>query len=361
MGEEFGTGTGSEDLSRAQVMVLDDVYLWLVQHDRWPTYEEIDHDADRHGIEDPLSVIQSLTPKLLQGASGIPGPQQEVSLSLVGVATVARWSQVARDDLELFTKSVQQAVLIADRTRPPASANFSAMAFMSTLRPGAGIPVKEVLRLERLWNAGGGGLWQGLHGIGTIEWGATLNRQNIRRYRQVQDVASLLEVESRRSTLLHSHDPATNGPSMPLAPRAAAITSPAGMAPAWVLLLPDGLREAIGAKVVHSGPDAINAGWIALADLIHEKVGLDLDGEDLVNQAFGGKKPRMRLGPETKTGENLHQAYTHLMRALARVRNAQSHRGRPEVTDLHVAATVLAMGECFEVISKCNPEHPSSA
>ncbi len=213
--------------------------------------------------------------------------------------------------------------------------------------------VTVVVRLGQIWSAAGGPLWSGLSGVGTVEWGAELNQQNLRAYRPVQDVRGLLRVEQKRVAQEALDKAASNRSPGPATepPRPA----PSEDIPGWVSLLPDGFREAVAPKIGAHGADAINAGWIQLADLIHLKVGLDLDGEDLINQAFGGKTPKVRLSSDTRTGINLHHGYTDLMRGLARMRNAQSHRGRPAVTDLHVAATIImALGECFDFVSKSN-------
>lgn len=340
----------SSAVSPAQRRVLEDLYQRLIDHDGWPTYAALDHDADRHGVEDPLTVMRSLSPTYLRGAGAV-GPlplDQELSLSLRGLAVVAGWNDVARQDLELFAKSVQAAVQISDRVTPPEVARFNALRFLMPLLPG-GPHVHVVVRLGRIWSAAGTPLWTGLSGGGTVEWGAELNQQNLRAYRPVRDVPSLLAVEKKRiaqeeadTAWAKSTRPTEKAPS-----RAAE-----GVAHAWVALLPDGFREAVAPKIGVHDADAINAGWIELADLIHGKIGLDLDGEDLVNQAFASKPPRIRLAADTKSGNNLHQGYTDLMRGLARMRNAQSHRGRPAVTELHVAATILAMGECFTAVKR---------
>lgn len=334
-----------------QRRVLEDVYQRLTQHDRWPTFAELDHDADRHGVENPLSVMRSLSPTYLQGLgeSGAPSLTQELSLSLTGLAATAGWNHVARQDLELFAKSVQAAVTISDAVTPPNVARFDALSFLMPLFPG-NPDVSLVIRLERIWSAAGATLWNGLSGGGTVEWGAELNQQSLRAYRRVQDVSGLLEVERKRLAAQARERARLSGAPLPASRPPSPRTAEDG--PQWVELLPDGFREAVARRVAEHGTDAINAGWIELAELIHRKVGIDLDGEDLVNHAFGGKTPRIRLADDTKTGTNLHQGYTDLMRGLARMRNAQSHRGRPTATELHVAATIMAMGECYVVVSR---------
>lgn len=327
MSDDWSEEDASLELSPEQRRALEDLYQRLIKHDRWPTYVELDHDADRHGVEDPVLVMRSLSPGLLRGVgtAGAPSLTQELSLSMLGLAAVAGWNAVAKADLELYTKSVQAAVEISDRITPPDAARFDALPFLMPLFPG-GPQVAEVIRLGRIWSAAGGHYWSGLSGVGTVEWGAELNQQNLRACRPVQDVRSLLRIERKRLAQQASADAMLKRSAQPAKqpPR----PKPADGRPGWVALLPDGFREAVASKIGEHGADAINAGWIELADLIHRKVGLDLDGEDLVNHAFGGKTPRICLGDDTKTGNNLHQGYTDLMRGLARMRNAQSHRGR---------------------------------
>jgi hypothetical protein len=340
-----------QDFTPEQRRVLEDVYQRISEDDRWPTFAELDYAADRHGVEDPLSVIGSLSSTYLQGLgeSGAPALTQELSLSLTGLAAAAGWNDVARQDLELFAKSVQAAVAISDAVTPPNVARFDALSFLMPLFP-SNPHVSVVIRLGRIWGAAGATLWNGLSGVGTVEWAAELNQQNLRAYRPVRDVSSLLEVERERLAGLAQErarlSAAIGSTSHPPSLR------PAEDGPQWVELLPDGFREAVAHRVANHGADAINAGWIELAELIHRKVGIDLDGEDLVNHAFGGNAPRLRLAHDTKTGNNLHHGYTDLMRGLARMRNAQSHRGRPAVTELHVAATIMAMGECYLTVSR---------
>ena len=108
----------------------EDVYQRLTEHDQWPTFLELDHDADRHGVEDPLLVMRSLSPTYLQGLgeAGSPAPAQLLSLSPHRFGSGRGWNEVARKDLELFTKSVQAAVVISDATTPPDVARFDALA-----------------------------------------------------------------------------------------------------------------------------------------------------------------------------------------------------------------------------------------
>lgn len=339
------------ELTADQRRVLEDAYERLAEHDRWPTFTELDYDADRHGVEEPLSVMLSLSPTFLQGlgAVGVPSPGQELSLSLSGIAATAAWNDLARQDLELFTKSVQAAVAISDVATPPNVARFDALDFLQSLLPGDP-PVSVVIRLGRIWSAAGATLWNGLSGVGTVTWVADLNQRSLRAYRRVRDVSGLLQVERRRLAAQSQVQARPSGVALP----ASHVSSPrpAEDSRQWLELLPNGFRQVVAQRIAKHGGDAINAGWIELAELIHRTVGIDLDGEDLVNHAFGGKAPRIRLASDTKTGNNLHQGYADLMRGLARMRNAQSHRGRPDVTELHVAATIMAMGECYAAVSR---------
>ena len=295
--------------------------------------------------------MRSLSPTYLQGLGkfGAPSLAQELSLSLTGLAATAGWNELARQDLELFATSVQAAVGIADAITPPNVARFDAVSFMTPLLQGH--PSGSVgIRLGRIWGAAAATLWTGLSGGGTVEWGAELNQQSLRAYRPVRDVAGLLDVErerlAARALELERLGGAFLPDSRPPSPKSIEEERQ------WVGLLPDGFREAVAHRIARHGADAINAGWIELAELIHRKVRIDLDGEDLVNHAFGGKVPRIRLTDDSKTGKNLHQGYADLMRGLARMRNAQAHRGRPDVTELHVAATIMAMGECYVAVSR---------
>lgn len=119
MSDNWSDDAASWNFTPEQRRVLEDVYQRLVEHDRWPTYSELDHDADRHGVEDPLSVMRSLSPAFLRGVgtAGAPSLTQELNLSLRGLVATAGWNAVAKMDLELFLRSVQEAVEVSDRTK----------------------------------------------------------------------------------------------------------------------------------------------------------------------------------------------------------------------------------------------------
>lgn len=217
-----------------------------------------------------------------------------------------------------------------------------------------------MVRLGLIWQAAGAPLWTSLSGIGTAEWRAHLDQRRLRAYRAARDVSTLLEVERKRLSAQVREQANLHGMLLPPSLHMPAL-QPHGHTKQWAQLLPNGFREAVMHRISNHGADAINAGWIELAELIHRKVGVDLDGEDLVNHAFGAREPRVRLADDTKTGRNMHQGYTDLMRGLARIRNAQSHRGRPDVTELHLAATIMAMGECYVVVSRVDDAPRSSS
>lgn len=135
---------GCANFTPDQWRVLGDAYQRLVDQDRWPSFVELDYDADQHGVEDPLAVMRSLTPTHLQGLgeTGTPSLTQELSLSLTGVAATAASSDMARQDLELFAKSVRAAVAISDAATPPNVARFDALGAVARL-----LTVPQIFRL----------------------------------------------------------------------------------------------------------------------------------------------------------------------------------------------------------------------
>lgn len=329
--------------------MLEEVYQSFVESNRWPTYEVLDHRADLQGVEDPLAVIQSLVPDLIQGLtqSEVPSLRQELSLTLEGVAEVARWNATARGDLDLFIRSLEVAVSVSDRTSPPNAARFDALKLLLSMYPH-GAEVALLHRLHGLWDASAGHLWHSITGRGDPQWSADLNRQALRAYRRVHDVPGLVGAERQRRKA--GRPPAAG--AQPTSP--AKTASPAGYGmPGWADLLPTPFKEALGTRLRDPGADAITGGWIELAELIHRKTGLELDNIALINQAFG-KDAVVHLGPqETDSGRNRHLGYAELMRGLARMRNVHTHRGRPrELSELHVAALVLTMGDCYEQLAQ---------
>ncbi|GAA4728367.1 hypothetical protein GCM10023350_09320 [Nocardioides endophyticus] len=346
MGEEVASERAFEFDER---WVLECVYNRLSTDKRWPTFQDVDFDADRAGVADPLSTLQALSSQFVQGVGpiGEPSPRQEVTLSLLGLAAVADWNHEARTDLDLYLQSVRAAVELADSVTSPTEAWFDGLKFFVDVFP-SGPYEAVVIRMGLIWMAAGSHLYEQFSGGGTHEWRALLRWRSLRAYRRVTTISDLLTKERRR---VRGSDAAAAEWDR----KVARVESPAAAAtadglPQWVGLLPDGFREDVAASLAVRPADAISTGWRVLGDLIFQKTGLDLDGYDLVNQAFGGRTPHARLAPETKAGNNLHEGYADLMRGLTRMRNVQSHRGRPQVTDLHVAAVVLAMGDCYSVV-----------
>jgi predicted nucleotide-binding protein len=187
------------DLSADERQILERVYERLSKQGRWPTYQEVDFDADQHGVDGPLATLRTLDPEYVHGvgAAGLPSKTQELSLSLLGLAAVATWNGQAKSDLELFFESVRVAVHISDTTVPPSVARFNALEFLSTIYP-SGPHEPTVIRLGWIWRAAGPQLWEQLNGVGSVVWGANLNQQALRAYRRIPNLSTFLVIERQR-------------------------------------------------------------------------------------------------------------------------------------------------------------------
>jgi len=334
----------SEDPSSRTV--LEVVYGRFVASGRWPTFEEVEDDAYRGGIGDVTAVLAAIGPEHLRGADLNPDATRRLSVTLSGLAVVAEWNDDADRDLELVARSVRFAAERALETRPPEKARLEVRQFAETVVPT--LAAEAILRLGAIWLESCGHLWTSFAGSdGQSDWSCDLNRRALRGYENVATVRELLALERDRiQDIAAATGPAVTAPFVaPPAPHRAASE-----VPDWVHLLPIGLREAVEPRLANGQrEDAMTAGWKVLARTLQARTGLDMDGDRLVNEVFG-KARRISLGEETESGANLHDGYTNWMRAMARMRNVYSHPGETATTELHVAAVLLSLGECLQVI-----------
>ena len=123
----------------------------------------------------------------------------------------------------------------------------------------------------------------------------------------------------------------------------------------WVPLLHPDIRAAAESRLASGHADnAVEEAWKVLASSLRALSGLDLDGVDLVNQAFGAKGSVRFADTSTVQGKNEHEGFTNLTRGLAQAgRNLRAHRpSNPAADETEVAAMLLLASVCLDRIDR---------
>jgi nucleoside phosphorylase len=177
----------------AQETALDAIWGLLVDHDRWPTFRELDQCLYRTRDLDAAHLLPELPDGLLYGiGSGrvvSPAGTTTIGLTAAGAAATGR----AERELDLFLTVVRHAVAVERDFVPPADQPDSqaelaaadvAELLKLTLPEDAALlrRLSAVLYTER-WG------WTSFGGAGTDGWEVRIGRE-VRRFRHVPDLAT---------------------------------------------------------------------------------------------------------------------------------------------------------------------------
>jgi uncharacterized protein (TIGR02391 family) len=90
---------------------------------------------------------------------------------------------------------------------------------------------------------------------------------------------------------------------------------------------PDLWNEISNSYIAENYVNSIQIAMVFLSKTIQEKSGLDLDGVQLVNQAFGGEEPKLRLNIfQTKTEKDEQRGFHSIISGLySAIRNPRAH------------------------------------
>lgn len=178
--------------------VIDLLYAMLCDLGRWPTWDELDDELDSSlQVVDPWALVGRVSRDFLYGI-GDREPHNDtiVGLTLAGLAQCVD----AALDLELFVASVRLVVRIARETKAPAQPSMTRRAFAATLGPSSPTTEEALDRLGQIWLTAGVP-WRG-HGSGIPgeehpQWVVTVDRREMRKFREVADISALLDLVRR--------------------------------------------------------------------------------------------------------------------------------------------------------------------
>lgn len=313
---------------------------------RWPFFADLDRYLDARGEPDGEDVLLGMPPGLLHGVGPHARPlrdDQLVGLTLAGLASC----EGSAEDIDIFLQLVRLAAAIeADREPGAPEPTLTPEIASSHLRlPVAGRSIlldraDEVLGVEQ-WG------WTGWsRDAETAAWSFSFGRR-VRPFRGVDSIEHYWSLAHPANGVgvarVVDLDVMTPGaPSLPLDRT-------------WVPLLHPDIRAAAESRLASGHADnAVEEAWKVLSASLQTLSRLDLDGVDLVNQAFGAKGSVRFADTSAVQGKNEHEGFTNLMRGLAQAgRNLRAHRpSNPAADETEVAAMLLLASVCLDRIDR---------
>jgi hypothetical protein len=348
-------------LEDSEVGILLVLYRLFNEKGDWPTFDQLEFDLEREGLENPWVALRGLPHGLVSGSdfSTPPGDQQQLSLTINGLAAVSQRNGEAAIDFRVFCGTVVWAAREAVETRPPEAAHIQGNELNRLIEIPAAGRSAVVTRVGKLW-AVNGHLWTQMSGVGD-SWSAVLNRKGLRPYKEVDDDVQFIAAERGRLAQLLEDRLAFVAPNRATAesratvPEVTAATDSA--LHSWFPLLPERLATELRSRLQSGHPeDALVHGWKTLSAVLSAYSGLELDGYDLVNQTFRS----VDLAGRSQAEKNEHSGYVDILRGLARIRNVHAHPGAKPLSDLEAAAFLLGVGACMEWVESLSRDAPHS-
>ncbi len=342
--------------SPRETVALNAVFALFRATGRRPLFADLDRYLDARGEPDGEDVLLGMPPGLLHGVGPHARPlrdDQPVGLKVAGLASC----EGSAEDVDIFLQLVRLAAAIeADREPGAPEPTITPEIASRHLRlPAAGRSVLldragEVLGVEQ-WG------WTGWsRDADTAAWSFSFGRR-VRPFRGVDSIEHYW-------TLAHPADEV--GVARVVEPDVMTPRAPIPLDGTWVPLLHPDIRAAAESRLASGHADnAVEEAWKVLAASLRALSGLDLDGVDLVNQAFGAKGSVRFADTSTAQGRNEHEGFTSLMRGLAQAgRNLRAHRpSDPAADETEVAAMLLLASVCLDRIEKLSqpPEDEAAA
>lgn len=329
--------------------VLNAVFTLFRTTRRWPVFADLDRYLDSRGEPSGEGVLLEMRPGLLYGVGPNSRPlrnDQPVGLTLAGLAAC----EGSAEDVATFLQVVALAATMESDREPgsPEPTITPEIASRHIRLPAAGRSdlldrAGEVLAAEP-WG------WTGCRrDPETAAWSFSFDRR-VRPFRGLDSI-------ERYWSLAHPVevvDASRAAEPEVMAPATSAVT----LDDTWVRLLHPAVRAVAESRLASGHADnAVEEAWKVVAAALRELSGLDLDGVDLLNQAFGSKGSFRFADTSTAQGRNEHEGFTNLMRGLAQAgRNLRAHRpSDPSADEAEVATMLLLASVCLGRIDKLSP------
>jgi uncharacterized protein (TIGR02391 family) len=332
-----------------EAAVLNAIFVLFRATGRWPAFADLDRYLDAHAEPDSEGVLLGMGPALLYGVAPHTRPlrnDQPVGLTLAGLAAC----EGSDEDVSTFLGLVGLAATIeAEREIGSPEPTITPKIASDRLRlPAAGRSelldrAGEVLATEP-WG------WTGYaRDAETSAWSFSFDRR-VRRFRAVDSIERYWSLAHPAEVVEVSM--AVEPEVMP--PAASAVT----LDDTWIRLLHPEVRAIAESRLAAGHADnAVEEAWKVVAAALRELSGLDHDGVDLINQAFGSKGSLRFADTSTAQGRSEHEGFTNLMRGLAQAgRNLRAHRPSDQPADEAEVATMLLLASvCLDRIDKLSP------
>lgn len=332
-----------------ETVALNAVFALFRASGRWPLFADLDRYLDARGEPSGEEVLLEMRPGLLYGVGPYSRPirnDQPVGLTLAGLAAC----EGSAEDVTIFLQLVGLAATMESGREPgsPEPTITPDIASRHLRLPAAGRSdlldrAGEVLGAEQ-WGWTGWG-----RDAETAVWSFSFDRR-VRRFRGVNSIEHYWSLAHPAESV---EAPRALEPEVtPLAMSSVSLDD------TWVPLLHPAVRVVAEPRLASGHADnAVEEAWKVVAAALRELSGLDLDGVDLVNQAFGSKGSFRFADMSTAQGRNEHDGFTNLMRGLAQAgRNLRAHRpSDPSADESEVATMLLLASVCLDRIDKLSP------
>jgi uncharacterized protein (TIGR02391 family) len=285
------------------------------EHGTWPIRQYVEARLEQdNGLE--LDACLDATPENLVAASGF-GEESEVALRVAGLVAAGSTTIVKRfvETLRWCVDELDGSLPVHPGTREEVRVTSGQLRDEWAQRgvEVGDLDLKKLLALIQLE-----GIHGGLSGDGH-EWSLVLTRPVFRRYREVETVRDYLAVRSEMETPRPSSEAVPVQSEVALEP-AVEDTAAYGFASAVEercgRLLRDGHYESAALESIK-----------AMAGILRERSGLELDGEALAGKALAPPDPLVRVvGVGGATGDGVQRGVMQMVQGVFQaIRNPLAH------------------------------------
>lgn len=180
-----------ETLSRAQQLLVDEVWALLCEAGRWPRFAELDRRLYRNCDLQADEVLRSLPPGIVAGDGALPD-DAEVALTVHGVARCGR----GRRELGLFLEALALAVAAERDFEPSADGSGRPSITAAQVARAGGHDHALLLRLGLIMRVEGCG-WSPVPGADP-RWTFEVDR-SVRRFQGVESLDDYRAARAGRS------------------------------------------------------------------------------------------------------------------------------------------------------------------